>query len=174
MSILCDNCDNLATHLCGACLEAAYCSRQCQLEDRDFHVSEGECVHPTDMSHDEVIAHLGDHYDSCDAFLNMPEEAQKELIALRESVLIQGKGTNRSNAAHQRAKAKRRKAKNRRLKKKLRKQKKGKDKDKKGISGTAKGALAGGAGGFVVGGVPGAVVGGAGGAAAGRTLDKKK
>lgn len=174
MSIQCDNCDNLATHLCGECLEAAYCSRQCQMEDREFHVSEGECVHPDNMTHEEVMAHLGDHYDKCDAFLHDPNEAQKELIALRESLLIGGKGKNRNNAAHQRAKAKRRKAKNRRLKKKLRKQKKGKGKDKKGLSGTTKGAIAGGAGGFVLGGVPGAVLGAGGGAAAGRALDKKK
>lgn len=180
MSICCDNCDGPATHLCGECLEAAYCSQECQREDREFHLSEAECLHPRAMNHDEIMKHLRDHYDDamCNQFSYDPQAAQKELIALRESILISGK--NRNDAAHQRRKAKRLKAKNRKLKKKLRKDKKKKDKkglgktgkDKKGLSKTAKGGIVGGAAGLALGGVPGAALGAAGGAAVSKSSGK--
>ena len=53
---LCDVCEAPASLLCSQCHSAIYCSRECQAEDHAEHVD--ECVHPADMTPDELLDEL--------------------------------------------------------------------------------------------------------------------
>lgn len=53
---LCDVCEAPASLLCSQCHSAIYCSRECQAADHAEHVD--ECVHPADMTPDELLDEL--------------------------------------------------------------------------------------------------------------------
>lgn len=142
MDLTCDHCDESANFACASCLDMVYCSKECQAADWEFHKEE-DCIHPNDMTLNAVVVDLHDHYNEHLEF----EDPRQELIGLRESVLIGGKGKSK---AQYRLKSKKRKRKNRELKKKVAAQKEGKEKKKGKIPGKAKAAAAGLAGGALL------------------------
>lgn len=61
---ICDVCEKPASQVCGNCLDAVYCSKECQLKDHPDHCQ--DCVHPSQMDRDELMAEIKMHVDHAD------------------------------------------------------------------------------------------------------------
>jgi len=57
----CDVCNGPANLMCGNCMDAVYCSEQCQLQDHPEHCK--DCMHPSQMSHEDLVEEVRMHLE---------------------------------------------------------------------------------------------------------------
>ena len=70
MNEVCDFCDQPASLVCSQCLDAVYCSRDCQAADWEGH--EATCVHPHYLEDDDLV------HDVCLVATDLAEEGHTE------------------------------------------------------------------------------------------------
>ena len=57
----CDVCSAPASLVCSNCLDAVYCSIQCQQRDRSEHCN--DCTHPAEMDHEQLMDEIQMHIE---------------------------------------------------------------------------------------------------------------
>jgi hypothetical protein len=77
----CDVCSAPASLVCSNCLDAVYCSEQCQQRDHPEHCN--DCVHPADMDHEQLMEEIHMHVTDAD------EDHDRDHVKIG-SQLIQG------------------------------------------------------------------------------------